>query len=187
MSQAGNYDEGGGPPFTDVETITGNSGGPVGPTPGGNIDFVFSLNTSTSVSNNTAGATIVGTPASNRLDAYLTNRIQGAVTTSDDTPTPIYTFDLGATPGVYLFRTRVIAFNQTTSEVASYASYRTVKTDGTSGTLLGASTAFIQEEGTMTGASVINSVIGNDASIEVEGLSTDVISWYALTEYVFVS
>jgi len=44
--------------LADIETITGNSGGAVGPDGGGNIDFV---------GDNTQGINIVGTPASNLL------------------------------------------------------------------------------------------------------------------------
>ena len=185
MSQAGTYDSSA-TPSPDIETLTGNIGGAVGPNGSGNIDVPVSLDTTYSISNNTSGAIAVGTPASNIINTYLTNRIQGSLTTTDATPTNIYTFDMGATAGVYLFRTRVVGYNTSTLETFAGASFRAVKTDGATGTLVDANTGFIVEENAMSFVDVVNNISGNDAIITITGIAGETINWYALTEYIFV-
>lgn len=116
----------------------------------------------------------------------LTNRITGSLTTNDDTPQTLFSFDMGATAGTYVFFTRVTAFNVTDNISSGYASYRCVRTTGAAGILISAQSGLIAEEGAMSGASAINDISGNNAILTVEGLVGKEINWFALTEITFV-
>ncbi len=68
----------GGSVVAGILTITGNSGGAVGPTGGGNINIVGD-----------GFINIVGSPGTNTLTVSLANGGNATVTTTDDTPTPL--------------------------------------------------------------------------------------------------
>lgn len=142
--------------------------------------------------NNLNGIQVEGglaeTGASNRLQVQITNRITGNGQTTDDvTPVTIYTFPMGATPGTYLFSTRVVAYDTTGSLSAGYVSFRVNRTTGVVGSDIGATTAFATEEGALSGVSILNSVSSNDAVLTATGVAGKTINYIAVTEYVFVS
>ncbi len=116
----------------------------------------------------------------------LTNRITGTLTTNDDSTQTLYTFPMGATPGTYLFSTKVVAYNITDSISAGYSSERCVRTDGAAGTLISAQSGLIAEEGAMSSTSAINDISGNNAILSVSGLVGKEIHWLAITTYTFV-
>jgi hypothetical protein len=131
---------------------------------------------------------IRSTASGSTLTYQLTNRVTGTATTTDGTtPQTIYSFALGATPGTYLFRTYVSAFDTTNNLSAGYASYRVVRTTGAAATAVGTTTAFTTEEGALSGANVVNDVSGNNATLTATGIDGATIHWIALTEYLFIS
>lgn len=74
MSQTGNYTTAGIlPPGSAVQTLTGNSGGAVGPDAGNNIDVIGDGTT----------ITIVGSPGINTLTASVTDNFAATYTTDD--------------------------------------------------------------------------------------------------------
>ena len=183
MSQAGIINVmGGGGGGSPIETLTGDSGGAVPPT-ANNINV---LGDSSNV-NNTLGITFIGSPSSSALRGTLTNRITGTATTTDGTtPVQVYSFPLGATPGVYQFTTNVVAFNTTDAIAAGYSSYRTVRTTGAAGFLIDATINSIGEEGAMIDVSVVNSIVGNNLILTVTGLAGKSIDFLALTTFIFI-
>lgn len=182
MSQI--YKSEGGSSAPDIETLTGNSGGAVGP----DASFNINLLGDDSTNNNTNGITVVGSPGTNTLTVTLTNRITGSGQTTDAvTPVTIYTFPLGATPGTYLFFTKIVAFNVTDNLSAGYSSFRVNRTTGAAASNIGSTTAFATEEGAMSGINVVNDVSGNNAILTVTGLAGKTINYIAVTEYIFVS
>ncbi len=82
MSQIISFGQGGGGGGGDVLTLTGNTGGAVGPT-GGNINVL---------GNGTLQ--VVGTPGSSTLTIYDTTKDEVQVTTFDDTPTSLFSIPL---------------------------------------------------------------------------------------------
>lgn len=158
-------------------------------TPAANILEVMAIDVT---DNNVNGIQVEGglvqTGAANRVQVQLTNRISGTATTTDGvTPQTVYSFPLGATPGTYLLSVRIVGFNVTDSLSASYSSFRNVRTTGVAAVTVGATTAFVDEEGAMTGVLVANGVSGNNATVTVTGLAEKTINWLALTEYIFIS
>jgi hypothetical protein len=182
MSQI--YKSEGGSSAADIETITGNSGGAVGPDGSFNINLLGDDSTT----NNTNGITVVGNAGTNTQTVTLTNRITGTATTTDDvTPQTIFSFPLGATPGTYLFFVKVTVFNVTDSLSAAYSSFRTIRATGAAGVSIGATTAFSDEEGAMTGIVVTNGLSGNNATLTATGLAGKTINYLALVDYIFIS
>jgi hypothetical protein len=138
--------------------------------------------------NNVKGIQTDGSSGSNTITAELTNRITGSATTTDgSTPVIVYTFPLGATPGVYQFTINVVGFDLTDNIGAAFTSFRGVRTTGAAGVLINANTAAEGEEGAMTVAEVVNGISGNNLILTVTGLAGKTIHWQALTTYVFVS
>lgn len=141
----------------------------------------------TSINNNN-GIQTDGSSGSNTLTSQLTNRITGTATTNDAvTVQTIYSFPAGLIPGTYLLEVRVIGFNVTSNLSAGYTSYRVIRTDGATATLISANPGIISEEGAMTGVIVTNGTSANNITLTVQGYNADVIHWRALTTYVFVS
>lgn len=150
-----------------------------------NVENVFG---GTITTNNTKGVQTDGSSGSNTLTVQLTNRINGSATTTDGvTPVNLYSFNLGATPGTYLFTTNVVGFDITDAKGAGYASYRCVRTTGAAGVLIDAVIASLSEESPFTDAEVVNNIVGNSVTVTVTGVAGKTIDWYVLTTYVFVS
>lgn len=149
---------------------------------------VLNVNGATAAINNTNGVQTLANPnGSNNLVIELTNRIVATAKTTDGvTPVQVYSFPLGATPGAYLFFTRLIAYDQTSNQGAGYSSYRSVRTDGTTATLIGADTGFIEEELDLREVNAVNSVVGNNQVLTVTGVTGHTVNWQVLVEFVFV-
>ena len=150
-----------------------------------NVENIFGGSIST---NNINGIQTDGSSGSNTLTIQLTNRITGSATTTDGTTVVnLYSLPLGATPGTYLFFTRVVAYNITDAIGAVYTSYRGVRTTGAAAVLINASESLVGEEGSFTESEVVNGISGNNSVITVQGIAGKTIDWYVLTEITFVS
>jgi hypothetical protein len=155
---------------------------PIGQTGGSPVlGYITSIDGSIVVTNN---------PGSIDLSAKLSY----TTTTSDmdgQTQT-LVSFPLGLTPGTYRFTFGVVAYltpsvNYPTGLSSGYGSFRTVRTDGAAGTLIGATTAFVDEEGDMDNVLVLNTISGNTTEIVVTGLAGETINWKAVVDYEFIS
>ena len=126
------------------------------------------------------------------IKTQLTNRIQGTVTTTDATVTPIVNFSLGATPATYIFTTKLVAINKTTGVPATYLSagydlIEVVRTTGAAGVDIAPPDIYIVEEGAMSGVAIVSGVSGNNYLITVAGYDTQTIDWVSLTTYTMVT
>jgi hypothetical protein len=184
MSQAGIVSSTAGPSPPVVPTQFTTDNGSIAIPVANNLNV---LSNDTTDNNSNGIQTRAVAPNSDNLYVQLTNRITGTATTTDAVTTQtVYTFDMGATPATYLFEVRVVGYNVTNSLSAGYTSYRTVKTDGTTGTLISANPGIISEEGAMTGVLVTNGLSGNNLTLTVMGYNGDTIHWEALTSYIKV-
>lgn len=134
-----------------------------------------SLNTDQGIS-----ASVVGTTA----NILLTNRITGQVSTTDDTPTTILAFGLGASAAVYTFKITATAKTDT-GDGASYVYFASIKTDGAAATVIGSSTPTYFEDAVFnsTDESVLVTASVNTILIQVVGVAATNISWDCLAEY----
>lgn len=126
-----------------------------------------------------------GTGASNELDIYLTNRLQGTGTTVGVTTVDIITF----TPpviGTYSIGFDVAAFNTTSSLGSGYRLFGAVRFDGVNSTLCDAFEAIDEEEGTMSNVGLDVVVSGADVILQATGYAAQTINWASVGLYVFV-
>lgn len=123
----------------------------------------------------------------NTLFVQLTNRIQGFVSTNDDTLTPLITFHLGLLPGVYFFEGNIEAFDKTDVEGAVYKIQVAVRTTGTAATLIGTAFQNVFEEATISASVITVSETINTLLVQVTGIEDTVIDWVGLLNYRFIS
>ncbi len=129
-----------------------------------------------------------GSGLTNEVSLYFTNRITGTATTTDGTtPVNVFIFPLGATPGTYVFTSKLTVFNITDGKSAGYASQAVVRTDGATGVLLGTGNYLISEEAGMEALDLANDVTANTLRLDAIGLAGKTIHYLALTEFIFVS
>lgn len=126
-----------------------------------------------------------GTGASNEMDIYLTNRLQGTVTTVGAVTSPIITF----TPtviGTYAIEVRIAAYNTTSTLGAGYSLFGSARFDGVNSNLCGTVDKIVNEEGAMSSANVTMTVSGADILINGVGYAAQTINWSAVALYTFV-
>ena len=186
MSQAGIINiSGGGGGGSPIETLTGNSGGPVPPT-ANNINQVGG----TSSINDPNGITVIGSPGTSTLTFTLTNRISGNAVSVGAVTTSVITFPLSATPGTYTFDVSIAGFAIAGVGVplgAGYTIVGAVRSDGATATLLPSEAIDSFEEGALAGNAASLAVSGNSVLIQVSGVAGYTIDWNGVGSYVFVS
>jgi hypothetical protein len=123
--------------------------------------------------------TIVNGPGS--IDLAVTNENVGTAITVGATTQDIITVPLGVVAGTYQFEARVKAFDPATPSGAGYNIYATLRTDGVTATLIGNQDVF-NEDPTLTDADAYFIASGNDAVLQVLGVTGLTINWSAETE-----
>lgn len=183
MSQAGIINiAGGGGGGSPIQTLTGNTGGAVAPT----ANNIFVVGGSSTVNDNN-GITVVGNAGTSTETFTLTNRISGTVTTLDATPTTLTTFSLGSTPGVYNFDIQVAGYDLTDTAGVGYFISGSVRTTGAAAILVGTPDKITNEEAATIGCDANLVVSGNNAIVQVKGISGKTIDWKSLSQYIFIS
>jgi len=179
MSQAGIISiAGGGGGGSPIETITGDSGGPVPPT-ANNINLLGG----TSTVNNNNGITTVGNAGTSTETITLTNRFQGTGSTIGATTADIVTFALGVTPGTYTLNFFLSGFDAVTPSGVQYTISGGVRTTGAAATLIGRNIDVNSEAALV--ASIADLVISaNNVILRVTGVAGLTISWSAVGSYV---
>lgn len=127
----------------------------------------------------------VETGAGNQVDVVITNRLQAAVSTSENNPNSIITF-FPTLVGTYVIEARIAAFNATDEIGAGYSLFATFRYDGSTCTLCGTPDKIVNEEGAMSGANVYMQTGGSTASIMVIGYIGSNISWNAVSLYTYI-
>lgn len=148
--------------------------------PAANILKVFGGQTSI---NNLLGVQTDGSSGSNTLTVQLTNRLQGAISTIDATPTTIITFALGATPAVFTLDGFISALNNTVASGAGYFFSAAVRTNGAAAIDLGHEFTSVFQEVAMSTAAVAVGVSGNNLVITVTGIAATAIDWLSQATY----
>lgn len=131
---------------------------------------------------------VVGTGTANEVDVTITNRMSGAVTTTNATPTEIISpFALGGVDATYAFEITAVAINTTDSTGWSAKSFGTLRTDGTDAFVVGSQDNFEDIDTGMETVGIEIIFSGNAFSIEVTGIAGKTIKWVAVATYVKVS
>lgn len=158
-----------------LQTLTGDTGGAVGPNASHNI-FI------------TAGPGVftLGTPGTNTLEIGRAAFVTGTVTTTNATPTTVLSFDMGSIAGVYTIRGSVSAFDKTDVAGASFFYTAGCRTTGAAGTLISVNMVADSKEVAMTNSTYSVTVTSNHIVIAVTGLLSKTIDWTAEFEYNLV-
>lgn len=148
--------------------------------PAANMLNVFGGQTSI---NNLLGIQTDGSSGGDTLTIQLTNRLQGAISTNDATPTTIITFALGVTAAVFTLDGFVSALNNTVPSGGGYFFSAAVRTDGFAATDLGNEFTSVFEEVAMEPADITVGVSGNNLVVTVTGIAATAIDWLAQATY----
>lgn len=152
----------------DIETLTADIGGAVGPDAAFNINILGGTNVTTA-----------GNPGTNTITintaggAVGTGQTIGAVT--DD----VITFALGAAAGCYTIHAKVVGFEATTPAGVGYEITAVVRTTGAAGALIGVPVINAIEDVALAAAIGTIVVVGNDAIVRVTGVAALTINWVA--------
>ena len=158
----------------DIETITGNIGGPVGPTPLGNLNLVGA-----------GGVVVTGNPATNTLTITAAGgNISGSVITVGAVTGDAITFPLAAVVKVYSFEVRVVGYNGAGSAGCVYKLIGGCKTNGVAGTLIGSVDQTINEDAVLVVADATVVMSGNNLVVRVTGAPGLTINWSAAKQRV---
>lgn len=150
--------------------------------PAANVLDVFG---GTVTTNNNNGIETDGSSGSNVLTVQLTNRIIGAVTTTDASLVTLASFALGATPAVFAISVEIACINLTAINGDTYSIFGGVRTDGAVATLCGVPDKIVNEEVVDTAdANLI--ISGNNVVIQVNGIVGDTHHWRTVATYVQV-
>ncbi len=174
MSQAGSFENGTSAP--NIETITGDSGGPVGPDAAFNINLVGG-----------PGIDVVGTPGTNTLTISLNGGIQGTGQTIGAVTADLITMPLGAVPGVYLFKVDIVGFDSGTPLGVSYFLTGAMRTTGAASFEISNQATDDFEEGALSACEIDLVANANNAIIRVTGTAGKTINWIAVLTYTFRS
>lgn len=126
-----------------------------------------------------------GTGASNEMDVYLTNRLQGTATTVGVVTSDIITFTPSVI-GTYSIGFEVAAYNTTSSIGAGYRLFGAVRFDGVNSNLCDTFEAMDEEEGTMSSTGLDVIVSGADVILQATGYAAQTINWGSTGLYIFV-
>jgi len=146
-----------------------------GQIPIGDTGGIPILNNITSID---GSVTITNGPGTIDLSA---NVASFTATTVGATTQDIITIPLGVTPGTFQFEARVKAYEATTPAGAGYNLYGTFTTDGATATLVGYQPIF-NEDAALTAADAYFVASGNNAVLQVLGVTALTINWTAESE-----
>lgn len=138
-----------------------------------------------STTNNVNGIYTDGSSGSNTLTVFISNRVQGTVTTVGAATSPIVTF-VPTTIGTYSFEVRIAAYNTTSSLGAAYSVFGSARFDGVNANLIDIPDKITNEEGAMSSANTSFTVSGASILINGIGYVGQTINWAAVGLYTFV-
>lgn len=184
MSQAGILNvAGGGGGGTPIQTVTGNSGGPVAPT----ANNIFLVGGSSTV-NDPNGITVIGTPGTSTETFTLTNRYTQSTTTVGAT-TATVTILSALTTGTYTLDMSVAAFATAGGPAGNgYTIVGAVKSVAGVASLVGGAGAQQKDSFEDTvGANAVMGVSGNTITVTFTGVAAFNFDWTVTGTYVLVS
>jgi hypothetical protein len=167
------------PPSVPTEFVADDSTIAV---PAGNILNVLSRDNGI---NNLNGIQTTANPnLSNNLYVQLTNRVHGTTTTVGAVTSNAITFPLGATPGTFFLTFTVAVFNASTPAGAGYETYTTIRTDGTTATVIGDTDSITHEDPVLVASNAQVVVSGNNVIFQVTGVAGLSVDWTVVGTYL---
>ncbi len=157
----------------DIETITGDTGGSVGPDAAFNVNILGGTNIE-----------VNGNAGTNTLTINTAGGAQGTGQTVGAVDDDIITFALGAVAGTFTFNIKYAAHEAAGPAGAGGDIIATATTTGAAGALVGVPVRMIMEDAALV-ASDINAVVaGNDLIVRATGVAALTINWSAQLDSV---
>jgi hypothetical protein len=161
-------------PARDVEFITGDTGGAVGPDALHNINLVGGANVTTT-----------GTPGTNTIRIDIGGGYEGTGQTIGAVTDDLITIALGAAAGTYKLHVKVVGFEATTPAGCVYEITAGVRTTGAAAVLIGVPVVNSLEEAALVAANATVVVAANTAIIRVTGVGALTIDWNSEADTIF--
>lgn len=157
-----------------ILTITGNTGGAVGPNGGGNINIVGD-----------GFITITGNPGTNTLTVSLANGGNATVTTTDDTPTPL--ISIVVPDGQSCIISAIIVATEATGNdsFGGNITHTVLRFSGGDVSVVGVPTINSNTTSTASIAGTID-VGAEEAVITVTGVAAQTWNWSATYQYILI-
>ena len=153
----------------DIEFLTGDVGGPVGPTLG-NINLLTG-----------DGLTTTGTPGTSTITITLDGLTLGTGTTIGAVTADLITLNLGAVPTTYIIEAKVCGFENTTPAGAGYNLICIARTTGAAASIVAAQDKYVAEAAALLGCDGNFVAVGNTIVVRITGTAGLTIRWKAST------
>jgi hypothetical protein len=154
----------------DVETLTGDVGGPVG------VDASQNINLLTG-----DGLTSTGNPVTNTITFTLDGLTFGTGTTIGAVTADLISINLGGIATTYIVEAKITGFEASTPSGIGYNLICGVRTNGAVATLTGIQDKYITEEAALNPCDGNFIVVGNTLIVRVLGTAGLTINWKAST------
>jgi hypothetical protein len=154
----------------DIETLTGDVGGAVGP------NAAFNINLLTGV-----GLTATGDPASNTITWTIDGLTLATAQTIGAVTADLVTIPLGATPTTYIIEAKVAGFENTTPAGAAYNLICGARTTGAAASIIGVQDKYNTEDAALVACDGYFTTSGNNIVVQVLGTAGLTVRWKATT------
>lgn len=175
MSQIASLISGVGPGGTNIEKLTGDVGGAVGPDAGFNVNLLTG-----------DGLTATGVPGSNTITFTLDNFVIGSGQTIGAVTANLITFPMGAVAGMRILEAKVEGFEATGPGGVAYNLVGGARTTGAAATLVGVVDKVVLEDAALVTADANLVQSGNNIIVQVTGVAGLTINYKATLVYVGV-
>lgn len=151
--------------------------------PAANVLNVLGLD---STENNANGILTRANPdLSNNLDIFITNRLQGSITTVGAASADIVTF-VPTVVGTYSLEYRTAAYNTTSLLGAGYSMFGAIRYDGVNSNICDTFDEILNEEGAMTAVDIEVVISGSSVILRATGYLAQTINWSSVGLYTFI-
>ena len=154
----------------DIETITGDVGGAVGP------DAAFNFNLLTG-----DGLTATGNPATNTITITADGLTLGTGQTIGAVTADIITINLGAVASSYIIEAKITGFNAATPAGCAYNLICGARTTGAAASIVGVQDKYIAEDAAIIACDGNFVAVGNTIIVRVTGTAGLTVNWKAVT------
>lgn len=156
----------------DIETVTGNFGGPVGP------DGAFNLNLV-----GTYPIVVTGNPATNTQTISIASMVSGTGETIGLASADLISFDLGVATKVYCATIRIAGYGTPGDEATGMFLTSTIRTTVGIATVINTTDAFTNCTDALKGCTATVVAVGNNLVVRVTGVVGRTIRWTATLDY----
>jgi hypothetical protein len=159
----------------DIETLTGDTGGAVGPSAALNLNLLTG-----------SGLTSTGVAGTNTITFSLDNHVEATGQTVGAVTADLISIDLGATPRSVIIEAKVVGYESTTPLGIGYNLICAARTSGAAATIVAAQDKIVFEEGALLAGDCDLVAVGNTIVVRALGTAALTVNWKATTDLLGV-